>query len=698
MAAALEAGVTRLFASAARTPSPRSRTAPPRSPRRQDRRARATGTSPRPRRRVAGDCAIDFYAGPTEIVIVAGSRAARMDRRRSRRAGRARSRRARDLHHLEPAVRRARGARVARQAAGRDVVQRSLAAHGAIDRHRARPTKRWRWPTASRPSTGRRSRVARAAAGRRRRSVRRPVHGAGRRRLRDRLESRAADLRRGAFSRRLERRRLRARHVGAARDRAGLAAARADDRAAGAGRRAARPRGIDRGPAERLPDKGHDERLREAAGAVRGLRLHQNENTGGCSPRVLEALAALRADQIGFLSAVHGGDATPARSIFGVDPDSLAADQRARRRHHGARRCAICGRRPAGRCPRPSSRAGVRDLRVRHRGRRRARRPGDAAGPTSSFALDEVLAAITPRTRVVFLTNPNNPTGRLDAARGDPDDRPPRAGRGGRVRRRGLRRVLRRDVHSRAAAFPNVIVGRTFSKAFGLAGLRIGCLVGAPDAARTGAARRSRSTASTSPPSSPSRRRSPIRDSCDDYLRQVRESKALLYAACERLGLRTGRATRTSCSSARASAPRRCVERRGGARHLHSRSLDRARLRGLRPHRDRHRRAHAAGASRSWKRCYAPRADRPTDDGDADRARLGLEGKGRYQRQHRHPVSRPHARALRAARRVRPARSRRPATSTSISITPSRISASRSARPCRRRSATGAASTAPATS
>ena len=31
-----------------------------------------------------------------------------------------------------------------------------------------------------------------------------------------------------------------------------------------------------------------------------GLRLHQNENTGGCSARVLEALARLRADQIGF--------------------------------------------------------------------------------------------------------------------------------------------------------------------------------------------------------------------------------------------------------------------------------------------------------------------------------------------------------------------------------------------------------------
>ena len=68
--------------------------------------ARATATSPRRRRWSPRDCAIDFYAGPTEIVIVAGARPAGMDRRRSHRAGRARSRRARDLHHLEPRARR----------------------------------------------------------------------------------------------------------------------------------------------------------------------------------------------------------------------------------------------------------------------------------------------------------------------------------------------------------------------------------------------------------------------------------------------------------------------------------------------------------------------------------------------------------------------------------------------------------------
>src|SRR5262249_1313731 len=156
--------------------------------------------------------------------------------------------------------------------------------------------------------------------------------------------------------------------------------------------------------------------------------------------------------------------------------------------------------------------------------------------PDFSFPLQEVRAAITPRTRVVFLTNPNNPTGvaiPLDAirevARAVPDG--------------GI--VFVDEAYAEFAgvsfvpelpAFPNVIVGRTFSKAFGLAGLRIGCLVGAPEVL------------------DPIRRAIPVYsvniaavaaiqaalgdlDHLRDYLRQVEESKAVLYAACDRLGL-----------------------------------------------------------------------------------------------------------------------------------------------------------------
>src|SRR5205807_1231182 len=82
-------------------------------------------------------------------------------------------------------------------------------------------------------------------------------------------------------------------HVGAAHHAGGAGAAVRDDSSARARRGSRGARGIDRGSVEmnhyQKPPELYD-----------GLRLHQNENTGGCSPRVIEALAALRADQIGF--------------------------------------------------------------------------------------------------------------------------------------------------------------------------------------------------------------------------------------------------------------------------------------------------------------------------------------------------------------------------------------------------------------
>src|SRR5262245_15830467 len=54
-----------------------------------------------------------------------------------------------------------------------------------------------------------------------------------------------------------------------------------------------------------------------------GLRLHQNENTGGCSPKVITALAELRADQIGFYPPYEAATRACAEYI-GVDPDRLS--------------------------------------------------------------------------------------------------------------------------------------------------------------------------------------------------------------------------------------------------------------------------------------------------------------------------------------------------------------------------------------
>jgi histidinol-phosphate aminotransferase len=102
-----------------------------------------------------------------------------------------------------------------------------------------------------------------------------------------------------------------------------------------------------------------------------------------------------------------------------------------------------------------------------------------------AFDLDALAAAITPDTRMVLLATPNNPTGTA-------------------LRTSELREVLRGvsprtvvvideayrefldpsfgdPVQELVPEFPNVVVTRTFSKAHGLAGIRVGYAVGHPE-------------------------------------------------------------------------------------------------------------------------------------------------------------------------------------------------------------------------
>ncbi|WP_458686923.1 histidinol-phosphate transaminase [Nocardia tengchongensis] len=101
--------------------------------------------------------------------------------------------------------------------------------------------------------------------------------------------------------------------------------------------------------------------------------------------------------------------------------------------------------------------------------------------------LDALAAAITPRTRVVIVCNPNNPTG---TARGKAElvdflDKVPADVLV--VLDEAYFEYLRMpaedfpDGVELGRARPNVLVLRTFSKAYGLAGLRVGYAVGAPE-------------------------------------------------------------------------------------------------------------------------------------------------------------------------------------------------------------------------
>jgi histidinol-phosphate aminotransferase len=265
-----------------------------------------------------------------------------------------------------------------------------------------------------------------------------------------------------------------------------------------------------------------------------GLRLHQNENTGGCSPRVLKALRALRADQIGFYPPYAETIETCARYL-GAPPDSVALvnglDEGISGTAIAYLRSSAGGFVPEAIIPEPAFEIFKFDTEVVG-----GRPVGVMPRADFSFPLDGVLAAITPNTRVVFLTNPNNPTGismPLDAIRSIAGAVPAEA------------IVFVDEAYAEFSgvtfipelrSFPNVIVGRTFSKAFGLAGLRIGCLVGADD--RLDPIRLSIPVYSVNIAAVVAVRAAlEDRAYVDEYVRQVAESKVLLYAACDRLGL-----------------------------------------------------------------------------------------------------------------------------------------------------------------
>jgi histidinol-phosphate aminotransferase len=102
-----------------------------------------------------------------------------------------------------------------------------------------------------------------------------------------------------------------------------------------------------------------------------------------------------------------------------------------------------------------------------------------------TFDLDAMLASITDRTRLIFVCNPNNPTSTVV----DPeklarfvDAVPPHILIAlDEAYVEYIREPMLPDSFGLARAHSNVVVLRTFSKAYGLAGLRIGYAVGDPD-------------------------------------------------------------------------------------------------------------------------------------------------------------------------------------------------------------------------
>ena len=273
---------------------------------------------------------------------------------------------------------------------------------------------------------------------------------------------------------------------------------------------------------ERLPDPGD------------GLRLHLNENTAGCSPRVIEALRRLTCEDAAYYPDYTEAHARCAKYLGvadnhvllvngldeGIHAVSFAYLQRG---PDGSQRDAVIVEPAFDMYAACASVASARIVEVMPR-------------PDFSFPAEETIDAFTPDTRVVFLTSPNNPTG-VAISRED-------VGRVALSLPPGAVVLLdeayvdfaRESFLDVLAEWPNVIIGRTFAKAQGLAAVRAGCLVG--DA---GVVARLRDFI---PPYSINVfARTAIVAALDDrdhlawYRDQVAASRQLVYALCDRLGL-----------------------------------------------------------------------------------------------------------------------------------------------------------------
>lgn len=99
------------------------------------------------------------------------------------------------------------------------------------------------------------------------------------------------------------------------------------------------------------------------------------------------------------------------------------------------------------------------------------------------FPFERLLAAISPRTKIVAIANPNSPSGSA-AARAQLLELARRAPHAVILVDEAYFHFHGETVIDRVGSVPNLIVARTFSKAYGLAGLRLGLLAGPAESMR----------------------------------------------------------------------------------------------------------------------------------------------------------------------------------------------------------------------
>jgi histidinol-phosphate aminotransferase len=198
------------------------------------------------------------------------------------------------------------------------------------------------------------------------------------------------------------------------------------------------------------------------------LRLDFNENTVGCSPRVIDCLTRITAGQLSMYPE-YAAAMQELAAFFQVSPEEFTLTNGTDEAiqlfvntfvEAGADVLALKPSYPLYRFYLQLADASIREVDYR---------------AEFEFPLEELIAAVRPDTRAIFISNPNNPTG-TGIGLGE------------------VRRILESAPHAAVLIdeayyefagvtalgwirkYLNLFVSRTFSKVYGMAGMRCGCL------------------------------------------------------------------------------------------------------------------------------------------------------------------------------------------------------------------------------
>lgn len=200
------------------------------------------------------------------------------------------------------------------------------------------------------------------------------------------------------------------------------------------------------------------------------LRLDMNESTTGCSPRVLAKLNNMDARTLAQYPRREAGEKLVA-DFLGVAPQQLlltnGADEAIDllcRAYLEAEDEIVIVVPTFAMYEVFAQMENAKIIRV-------------AIGPEFSFPLERVLNAVTSKTRIVVICNPNNPTG-VDVPRSMIMQIIQAAPDAAILLDEAYFDFYGQTMLDQVGKLPNLFIARTFSKAYGLAGLRLGVIVG----------------------------------------------------------------------------------------------------------------------------------------------------------------------------------------------------------------------------